>query len=340
MKNPLIPILLTALCSLGFFPATAQVESFAGDSTYRFFKQAQRHYQRWLDASGLGAKLMTDTFQLKKSDTELELLLVLRTSDPDTAVGLWKELRRAYAASVNASNDTLALETALFDAFAHQFQVPPAQGNVQIYLRDRRGNYVPCFYVWIWRENGELNMQMRLNQCKAKTFEVEVRTVQLKKGKNGKMVEVMAPVPPSKVFDEILRFAREEYEKTDCYDRKPKVDVNYDRTKNNKLVFNATDLCRKVLVDEKKSYWCRLMDTMGVNCNDIKRERLEFEFVYVPLDKGYQLSCTLRGLFGSGFYKPRIAGYMDMEPDFDDYLTTYKNDFQRRLQERLNKLRP
>jgi len=40
---------------------------------------------------------------------------------------------------------------------------------------------------------------------------------------------------------------------------------------------------------------------------------------------------------GSGIYQPRQSGYIDMDPDFMDYLETYAKDFQTKLREYLEK---
>jgi len=325
---------LPFLFLLGFLPALlfAQSDSLRADPG--FFSKTARQYQRWLDVTGLGRALKVDSFQLKKNNSELELLLLLRTSDPDTAVALWKSINRNFP---EKGSDTLALETELFSTFARQMQIPPDHGNLQIYIRDKKGMYIPCFYVWIWSDAGLIKTEVRLNECKAKVFEVSVKPVTVRTTAKGKKTEIPRKVQPNEVFDEILRFAREQYEVTTCYDRYPKVEVDYQKTKNLTLEFTVTDLCRVVLADEQKSTWCKILEGLGYPCNDVRRERLVFTFNYLPDGDGYQLQCRLVGLFGSGVYKPRLSGYMDMEPDFDDYLQTYVNRFQDQLQKRLQK---
>ena len=324
----------TCLVLLVLLPALLAAQTEDLSTNLPFFRQTLPQYQRWLDATGLGRVLRVDSFQLKKNNGELELLLLLRTNDPDTAVAMWKSINLSFP---ERGGDTLALEAELFHTFARQMQIPPDRGNVQIYIRDRRGMYIPCFYVWIWSEDGVLKTEVRYNECRYKTFDVTVKPVTVRQTAKGKKTEIPRKVQPNEVFDEILRFAREQYEVTQCYDRFPRVEVDYQKTKNSTLEFTVTDLCRVVLSDEKKSSWCEILDTLGFPCNDARRERLVFSFTYIPNDTGYQLQCRLQGLFGSGVYKPRISGYMDMEPDFDDYLSTYVNGFQNRLAKRLQK---
>lgn len=322
----------TCFFLLLFLPALLAAQGEDLSPHLDFFQKTSRQYQRWLDVTGLGKSLRVDSFQLTKNNTELELLLLLRTHDPDSAVALWKGLNRSF---LESANDTLALETELFETFARQMQIPPDRGNVQIYIRDRRGMYIPCFYVWIWSDQGIIKTTVRLNECKAKIFDITINPGKVRQTGKGKSSQVARKVQPNEVFDEILRFAREQYEVNPCYGRQPKVEVDYQKTKNNTLEFSVTDLCRVVLTDEKKSLWCDLLTKIGYPCDDVRRERLVFHFTYIPTNTGYQLQCRLDGLFGSGAYKPRVSGYMDMEPDFDDYLTTYVNGFQERLAKRL-----
>ncbi|MEY3249695.1 MAG: hypothetical protein RL742_1738, partial [Bacteroidota bacterium] len=136
------------------------------------------------------------------------------------------------------------------------------------------------------------------------------------------------------VFDGIETFLKKKYTKTNCYDRYPKLRVEL-RTET-VLKISISDLCKLVLTDEEKSAWCILMEALGGNCNDMRRERLEFTFRY--LSGSNELSGELTGKFGSGVYRPRESGYMDMEPDFSDYLKDFHLKFQGELKAHLNKL--
>ena len=49
------------------------------------------------------------------------------------------------------------------------------------------------------------------------------------------------------------------------------------------------------------------------------------------------LTGSLTGKFGSGVYKPRTSGYMDMEPDFEEdflkpYVQRFNNDLKKYLE--------
>jgi len=333
MMKPRLPFPLLAICVLqltlcvSLVAQTPDLQDLSEDST--FFQAQSIQYQRWLDSTGLGLRLYVDEVRLKKnSKTELELLLNLRNTDIDSAVNQWTQLRRDFEKA-----EGRPLEEKLFRAFAHKMEIPAVQGNVQIYVRDRKLIYIPCFYVWIWEENGRILTDAKFNECKAKTFDFEVKPTPIRNSSKGRTAEVKREVPASEVFSQILAYARQRFETARCYDRYPRVE-EVESTEST-LQFAVTDLCREVLTDETESSWCATAKWLGVQCNDIKRERLVFQFTYLPTTTGYRLNCRLEGKFGSGFYKPRKGGYMDMEPDFEDYLDTYAKNFRNALQERL-----
>jgi hypothetical protein len=327
------PFILFIAYFLVFTQISAQVETFT-EADKAFFQKTTPQYNRWLNAIGLSALMKVDKIEVKKNDTELEMHLLMTTHDVDTAVSQWRALRIELS---KGKTDSTILEKTLFETFARQMQIPEEQGNIQIYVKDAKGQYIPCFAVFIWNENGDIKSQSRLNICKAKPLDVAVTLPPLQTTK-GKTTAVQRPLSSNAVFDKIQRFAREQFEKTTCYDRSPKVEVDYAKSKGNVLVFSVTDLCRVVLTNEDKSLWCKTYQLLGGQCNDIRRERLIFTFNYEANGTmGYRLTGELQGLFGSGAFKPRVSGYMDMEPDFNDYLTTYTNNFQGPLKDYLEK---
>lgn len=322
-------------------PLLAQRQPIAGDMP--FFQEKKAQYQRWLDATGLGAAIKVDRVRLKPRDTtELELLLVLHgTTNVDTAIGHWRQLRHDFEKAAGSRS----LTATLFQTFISMMEIPPSQGNVQVYVRGQDGRYLPCFFVWAWEENGVPRDSLHLDACKSQPLEIEVPALTVKKIVQGKTISQTRVLEANRVFDEILRFARERYPATkyvgaDCAGRYPQ--VVEERRSPTRLVFSVSDLCREALSNERLSIWCDLARATGWNrtCNDIKRERLEFEFNYIPLLEGnrivgFRLDGTLRGKFGSGVYMPRKSGYMDMDPDFIDFEEDYARVFQQQLRERL-----
>ncbi|MEZ4919362.1 MAG: hypothetical protein R2792_09670 [Saprospiraceae bacterium] len=293
---------------------------------FRFFNKKSEHYQRWLDATGLGQALGVTKVRLKRDSTELEMLLHLNETQLDTAIALWCRAQD----DVRLSSDQ-TLEEQLFRTFAAFMEIPPEQGNIQVYVLDSDGVYIPCFYVAIWEEEGYVRSESKLRECKDKPIAISLSPLPLRKTVKGRTIETPQNLTSKQVFDRIEAFLRKKYTQTNCYDRYPKVLVE-DRTETF-LRVSITDLCRVVLTDEQKSLWCQGMELIGWPCNDVRRERLEFEFTY--LSGSNSLTGRLTGKFGSGVYKPRTSGYMDMEPDFEDYLDTFHLKFKQELKKYL-----
>ncbi len=320
-----LPSLLLILCFSGRL--AAQTIRFSADD-FAFFTHKTEAYQRWLDLNGLGQALHVTKVRLKKDSTELELLLHVNATDLDTAIALWNRAQD----DVRLSSDQ-PLEEKLFQTFADFMEIPPAQGNVQVYVLDADGAYIPCFYVAIWEEDGRIRTDSRIRECKDKPIAVSLAPLPLRKTVKGQTAEIERRLTGKQVFDGIEAFLKAKYTRTNCYDRRPEVLVEL-RTETF-LRISISDLCRVVLTDEQKSIWCRTAETLGWKCNDLRRERLEFEFTY--LSGSNSLSGRLTGKFGSGVYRPRASGYMDMEPDFNDYLETFHLKFQQELKAYLEK---
>lgn len=293
-----------------------------------FFNQKTAAYQQWLDKTGLGAAIRATKVRLKKDSTELELLLHLNATDLDTAIALWNRAQDDYRLSTGRP-----LEEKLFRTFATFMEIPPGQGNVQVYVLDPDGAYIPCFYVGIWEENGSVRTDSRMRECRDKPIDLTLHPLPLRKISGGKTTEIQRQLSSAEVFDRIEAFLKAKYTRTSCYDRYPELVVE-PRTETT-LRISLSDLCRVVLTDEKKGLWCQTVELLGWKCNDVRRERLEFEFTY--LSGSNNLTGRLTGKFGSGVYRPRKSGYMDMEPDFQDYLDTFHLKFQQELKAYLEK---
>jgi len=307
-------------------------QDYLGDDS-RFFQKKADRYQAWLDAKGLGAYLKVDKVELTKNGYELELFLSLRTYDPDSAAAMWPALKKSYA----AQNPGEMLSEALYRTFYRFMEIPPAQGNMQIYLPLPGGRgYNPCLYIWLWQQDGKLQEDSRLNNCKAQSFEISIRPSAFARAAAGASTSINSREQARAVFDKILRYTRTRYERQVCAERNPR--VIEEETSDYRLSFAVTDLCREVLTAEQESLWCRFVQRVWGPCNDMRRERLEFTFFYNTTPDGYTLTATLTGKFGSGVYVPRKSGYMDMEPDFEeDFLKPYVKRFQQDLKRHLEK---
>lgn len=298
-----------------------------------FFQKKAYLYQEWLNKKGMGKALKVDMVELKKNGNELELFLSVRTHDPDSAAAIWTEL----VSSFKAKNSDEELVSALFHTFVRLMEIPPAQGNVQVYFPNKNSaGYNPCFYVWIWEEDDKVKEESRVNNCRAQSLSIAVEKPIVKAVSTKTATPISNREQARSVFDKILKYARQRYEVEKCEDRNPRVEE--DETTDYMLTFTVTDLCKEVLTEEKRSLWCDFVSAWWGSCNDMRRERLEFTFHYVPTDTGYTLTGSLTGKFGSGVYVPRKSGYMDMEPDFEeDFLKPYAKQFQKDLKIYLEK---
>lgn len=332
-------IFIAFLCCLPFY-TLAQLQDFSNDMP--FFQSKAVLYQRWLDTTGLGQALQVEAVRFAKNTVtkkvntqELELYLLMRDTNVDRAWARWKSAEKNFEQSAGRS-----LKTELFRTFAHNMEIPPEQGNVQIYLNDGLGNKRPGYFIWVWYADGAIRDSVQ-SGSRSQHFEINVPPVKTRNVSKGKANTFTRIRSAGEVFDVIMAFAREsfpanKYEGSDCAGRRPVV-VEEKRT-DNQLVFSVTDLCREALKNSDLSIWCKIAKATGwqKDCNDIKRERLEFTFDYVRNgSEGYRLQCTLVGKFVSGMYVPRTSGYMDMDPDFLSFEKDYAIWFQNLLKSRL-----
>ena len=82
-------------------PSFAQNEDLSADLP--FFQQKAQEYQSWLEDKALSQVLRVNHVQFKtikatgKTDySELELILLLRTHDIDSAMGQWNSLKKSF----------------------------------------------------------------------------------------------------------------------------------------------------------------------------------------------------------------------------------------------------
>lgn len=325
-------IFLFLLLHIAFLPAFSQRENLS--SSMPFFEQKAAEYQHWLEAKGFGAVLKVERVRLKvdrnrKVDsTELELFLLFRATDVDTAIAKWNRLKK------DVDTDADSLEALLFRTFIHKMEIPEAQGNIQIYVRDKSANYIKDTHIWIWSEAGTIVSEKKVAVTKSKSFELNIPANKVKatgKG-NSTKVPVARRRSPNEVFNIILKHVKTSMiehprYKKELDDRKPHIESDSVRTATT-FRFTVADMGKEVLTDQNRSFW-----ESWVGVNTIAMERLSFQFEYIPaIDGGYSLKCAIEGKFGSGVFKPRTTGYMNMEPDFDDFFEKYKNDFRQAVQ--------
>lgn len=307
----------------------AKAQEYLGND-HAFFDEKTRFFQHWLNSNELGHYLTVDTFELRNNGFELGLNLLFKTTDPDIAASTWDALEDQFQGSPGIYN----LAEALFVTFIRFMEVPPKQGNIQIFVPNEFGRNTPynyCFYVSIWEENDVI--QSSVEDCKSKVVRITVPVPSYSVAGATAISRNSYPARKNRLWEKILQFAQEKFEQTkpNCEKRNPKV-LTPRRVTENYLEFYVNDLCREVLIHEEQSYYCDFLELWGKPCNDTRRERLEFRIEYYPNgpDNG-ALRIELTGKFGSGIYRPRSGAWMDMEPDFEDYLSDYVRDLEYEL---------
>jgi hypothetical protein len=320
MQKILTPAFLVCSTTLA-----AQREDITGSMP--FFEQALTRYESWLKAEGLGSVLYTDEVRFQASDSNaLEMVLILHGTQPDSAIALW------YAAKAAYDTDSDSLEHYLYRTYIHTMEVPGEQANLQIYVRNEYGEKVPCFRVWVWQKNGRLIISTKRGTCKDKKLYVSIPPLKTVTTVKGKKKTVTHTRPAAEVFVKVREHLTQtlindpKYRTKELNDRQPHIVAGMIET-GTTLHLTVADLGKVVLTDQNRGIW---ESWFGVNT--IAMERLTFDFTYRTRSKeeggGYDLSCNINGKFGSGVFKPRASAYMDMQPDFDDYLEAYKNRLQ------------
>lgn len=306
-----------------------------------FFQAKSAEYQKMIETKGLGELLKVDKVQFKQGKngnidySELEMILLVKAFERDTASQMWNQMKMAFD-----SVSTDSLESFLFDMFIHKMEIPDSQGNIQIYFRNHFGVRPSSFYILIWSEDGVIKSEAKLDiKSKSKEFELVIDTKKIASYGRGKINKVSTSKVKShhEVFNEILRFVKEtklehpKY-KYELLDRVPRIESDSFRTET-MLKFTLANLGKEVLTDQSRYFWEK-----WVNLNSTAMERLTFRFeVNFLNNNSFSLKCNIDGKYGSGLFKPRVNGYMNMEVDFDDFFNLYKDNFKIALKNYLEK---
>ncbi len=305
-----------------------QKESFRGSED--FFEYKIERYKLWLEKKGLSSIIDIETWKLEKNDTEIELILSIQSSSLENGVAKWD----SFCEIAKRQFSGVKIEEVLFRTFVKFMEVPREQANIQIYIPRKDGlGFETCFYIFIWEQNDEIKVERNEKNCKSQNFVVEVEVPTLKKNPTNSNLIIFDEGTTRRVFNSIIDYANQKYLTKGIQNRTPIITVSDSNATKGILRFSVEDLSREVLTNEKKSIWCQMIEFLWGPCNDMRRERLEYTFHYVPTKKGGILQVILTGKYGSGVYKPRISGYMDMEPEFEEdflepYATLVRNELE------------
>lgn len=302
-------------------PLLGQREDLTKDRA--FFLKQDTLYQQWLDHAGLGEKLRVRTVEVEPQQVALYLSFPFENADSVKAA--WNQLKMDY----EAQKTGLDLEQALFYKMLHLMELRQSAANIQLFdTYDTRKE--PCFYRGIYVKDGAFRVDS--NGCKSKNLDIYISPSDLKAAKKPSNAAFQKQYTQQYVFDKIHQYAVKRYEKNTCTGRNPKVSPA--QIDGNIMRFEVTDLCKEVLKDAKNNDFCDFLNKYIKPCNWIQREKLTFTFIYQAKDNAFQLKCELEGKVGSGYYdQVGRGGYLDMEIDFDGYLTDYANQLQYQLKD-------
>lgn len=312
-------------------------QEFLGDDYEHFARKAEL-YSDWLEARGLDRFFSIDTIKVVNEGYELELWLNTVSNDSDSTSAIWVALEEEFRRrKTNLTN-------LLFSTFVRYMEVPGEQANLRLNCFNDVNSKIPspCFKIWIWEENGQVKSEQELFGCRSVKISVTIDGESFNSLYQNEEEPISGENNIDYIFDRILDFMNITFinkpSSNECINRTPRIE-EIDRS-DYSLNFVVSDLCKEILTEEKKSIWCQLIELRllwsSAGCNDIKRERLEFEFNLFPDKDNYILKATVTGKFGSGKYVPRRSAYSDMDPDFEeDFLIPYMKDLKIKLQEYL-----
>ena len=312
-----LSVFLLLLFLIPFAATNAQTENLTKDEP--FFKEQADLYQKWLNHSGLGKILKVHALEVNPK--ELSLYLSFNTEDTDLVIAQWEQLKSDFT-----KQHSLSLEQQLFYKMIHLMEIRQGIGNVQLYdTYDLK--LEPCFYVGIYFEDGVVRVDS--SGCKSKVRKIAIDPSDLGNMKKVAVADFKKQFDKTTVFNKIYNYAEKKFQKEVCQNRYPKVRL---RESKENLRFEVIDLCREVLTDAANPTLCRLLQTIGYDCNWVKREKLDFIITYNNTPTGFELNLTIDGKYGSGYYeKVERGGYISMEIDFDEYLEVYADEFSEKL---------
>lgn len=300
LKQLLIPAFL--LLSLSCF---AQ-QSFFTKADDAYFQQQRPRYQKWLEAQGFD-ELLT-IYEINTDSNQVNLILETVPTDADTARAAWERLKSDVQTELHQS-----LEVYLFNHFCHLMEVTEDSAVIEIYntISDQQ----PCFIKAIYFKE-----RFRVEDifCKNKVDSVLIDHFDLSRFSTQQSAAIKA-LPkakraPYQLKTAIQQFFQNHYENAD---------INWRHERDQLLKCQVKELRREVLTDEANPLLAEVLQWFGYEVDWVKRELLTITVDYQLHEEGIQLMVEINGKYGSGFHRPRRNAYIDMEPEFEEYLSHY-----------------
>jgi len=291
-----------------------------------FFKNQLPKYQEWLNATNIGEVLTVKEFETEKELYSLHL--GFQKENVERAVAAWKKLKQKFE-----SNHSLTLEQQLFYKMLHVMEVPSEHAKIFIFDTFEKTE-IPCFDQHIYFDEGKVQY-LEEPFCRSQVRKITIDEYKLKDSIKRIRISIEnKTIAEKKTRDEIytmiFEFAKQFYTAKNA---------KVTSLENQELLrFDVINLRKEVLNEETDDgLLASSLRKVGVDVNWVKREWLIFTIQLDSAKEGIHLECEIDGKFGSGFYQPRLGGYMDMEPDFELYLKRYTNIFLQKIKELLQK---
>jgi len=325
---------LSVYCQITYAQVGFQAEDLRADEP--FFQQQLQQYQKWLDFSGFGQILKTQTLDVDSQ--KVYFYLTFRLSHPDSLIKAWQQLKNDFEAENN-----LTFEEHLFYRMTHLTETQANQAVLEIYdtyALDQKTHFSLSisgntqgvkteFYTLpqpITRGLEESTNQAQLNSppswslLRSVVRPVEVAHADLSKCKRLSTTQVRDFLSKRNVYKQVLDYAEAKYKV------KGAKLLIVENGKN--LRFEVINLRREVLTDKANPILARVLKYFGYDVNWVRRELLIFTIGFRETPAGIVLQCEIQGKYGSGFYENvKRGGYIEMEPEFTNYLEHYADDF-------------
>ena len=315
MKIPIKTLVAALIILTGFNSAFLGDLCYAQNEDLRknvpFFKQQVVIYKDWLKHSGLAQVLVVD--QIEVDSGNISLLMTFNDQKVEVPVAAWTQLKKDYE-----NDNPLKLEEFLFFRMVHLMEVRDDQAILEIF--DKVTN--STFFSEIYMDNDELIIESSI--LKSVKKDIVIEKVDLTRIKSYSKVRLDSLLPKDKVFENIINYSTKKFGVKKCGDRVAEVTV---RERKRLLRFEVKNLCREVLKDEANPLLAQILGKIGYDAQWVKREMLNIIIIYSGSESAVNLFCEIQGKYGSGFYKPRLSGYIDMEPEFSEYMNRFADVF-------------
>ncbi len=327
------PVYILLILYMSFLTLSAQPNELGqpGDLTkdIAFFEKQKELYQKWLEHTGLAPTLSVEAIDVSKD--RLSLYLKLPYQEVDSIIAAWDVVKSTFE-----KTHAITLEQQLFYKLVQLMEVRQGRVDVQVYdTYDLRKE--PLFFRGIYFDADSGKVLVSTSDPKSEIRKIVFAPVNLRGMKKPSIEQLRQRMSRQVVFDKILSYAKNRYEYTPCEDRNPQLSV---LETGEVLRFEVQDLCREVLTDAANPLLCQMLNPLGLDCNWVKRELLNFIITYELLQNGVQLTIEIDGKFGSGFYgRIERGGYiaMDQEPDLYEYLERYADIFSEAIKAELTR---